>query len=286
MRLALDAHPELGFTLTPARSRRVKSVNFSDVEFADDIGLIADSIADMQKILTNVETAAQTVGLQMNIGKTKYMTANLMGPDTPILANSGSPIEKRDNFLYLGSWIKNTENDIKVRKAKAWTACHKLKRIWNSKISKKIKIRLFTATVESVLLYGSETWTLTNRLTKSIDGCYTRMLRMALGVTWKHKLTNAELYGGLPKASSKITERRMKLAGHIHRHPELTANKLLLWEPTHGTPRLGRPHTTYIDMLRKDTGVKATQEMCNLMLERDCWRQLSCNSREYHTRPR
>ena len=69
---------------------------------------------------------------------------------------------------------------------------------------------------------------------------------MALGVTWKHKLTNAELYGNLPKASSKITECRMKLAGHIHMHPELTANKLLLWEPTHGSPRLERPHATYI----------------------------------------
>ena len=145
MRQALDAHPELGLTLTPARSRRVKSVHFSDVEFADDIGLVADSIADMQSILTKVESAANAVGLYLNVGKTKYMTANLIGPDVPILANSGNRIEKKDNFLYLGSWIKNTENDIKVRKAKAWAACHKLKRIWSSNIKKSIKIRLCTA---------------------------------------------------------------------------------------------------------------------------------------------
>lgn len=87
----------------------------------------------------------------MNVDKIKYMTANLIGPDMPMLANSGNRIEKKDNFLYLGSWIKNTENDIKVRKAKAWAACHKLKRIWTSGIKKTIKIRLFTATVESVL---------------------------------------------------------------------------------------------------------------------------------------
>ena len=236
----------------------------------------------MQKILTNVETAAQSVGLQMNVGKTKYMTTNVMGPDARILANSGNHIEKKDNFLYLGSWIKNTENDVKVRKAQAWAACHKLKRIWNSKINKKIKIRLFTACVESVLLYGSETWTLTNCLTKTIDGCYTRMLRMALSVSWKQKLTNAELYGRLPKVSSKIAERRMKLAGHIHRHPELTANKLLLWEPKHGFPNVGRPHLTYVDMLRKDTGIKATQEISNLMLDRDCWRERSRSSRVFH----
>ena len=108
------------------------------------------------------------------------------------------------------------------------------------------------------------------------------MLRMALSVSWKQKLTNAELYGRLPKVSSKIAERRMKLAGHIHRHPELTANKLLLWEPKHGFPNVGRPHLTYVDMLRKDTGIKATQEISNLMLDRDCWRERSRSSRVFH----
>ena len=154
------------------------------------------------------------------------MTANLWGPDERIWAKSGIPVEKKSNFLYLGSWIKSTESDIKVRKAKAWAACHKLKRIWTSNIKKSIKIRLFTSTVESVLLYGSETWTLTKRLTKMIDGCYTRLLRMALNVSWKQRLTNVELYGRLPKVSSKITERRLKLAGHIHRHPDLESSLL------------------------------------------------------------
>ena len=282
MHIALDAHPELGFTLTPARSRRVKSVHCSDVEFADDIGLIADSIEDMQKILTNVETAANAVGLHMNVGKTKYLTINLEGQDPEILANSGDPIEKKENFLYLGSWIMNSENDIKVRKAKAWAACHKLKRIWTSNIKQSIKIRLFVATVESVLLYGSETWSLTKRLTKMIDGCYTRLLRMALNVSWKQHLTNKELYGKLPKISSKITERRMKLAGHIHRHPELTAHKLLFWEPLHGRPNRGCKPINFIDMLRKDTGGSSTQEIGSLMLDRKGWKIRTQESRDHY----
>ena len=286
MRQALDDYPELGFTLTPAKSRRVRAEHFSDVEFADDIGLIANSIAEMQSILEKVETAANSVGLHMNVGKTKYMTANLWGPDERIWAKSGIPVEKKTNFLYLGSWIRSTESDIKVRKAKAWAACHKLKRIWTSNIKKSIKTRLFISTVESVLLYGSETWTLTKRLTKMIDGCYTRLLRMALNVSWKQRLTNEVLYGKLPKVSSKITERRLKLAGHIHRHPELTANKLLFWEPSHGRRNQGAPPETYIKMLRKDTGVDSTQEIGSLMLERKCWRQRTTGSREYHTRPR
>ena len=90
-----------------------------------------------------------------------------------------------------------------------------------------------------------------------IDGCYTRMLRMALNINqWQQRITNAQLYGSLPKASSKIAQRRLKLTGHAQRHPELTLHKVLLWEPLHGLARRGRPHLTFIDSLRSDTGLK------------------------------
>ena len=41
----------------------------------------------------------------------------------------------------------------------------------------QLGILSYTALVESVLLYGSETWTMTKRLEKMVDGCYTRMLK-------------------------------------------------------------------------------------------------------------
>ena len=48
MSLALAKHPEVGLTLTPARSRRIKADKIADTEFADDIALIADSIQEVQ----------------------------------------------------------------------------------------------------------------------------------------------------------------------------------------------------------------------------------------------
>ena len=39
---------------------------------------------------------------------------------------------------------------VKVRKGKTWAALHRLNNIWKSKLSKKIKIRLFIAACESV----------------------------------------------------------------------------------------------------------------------------------------
>ena len=65
-----------------------------------------------------------------------------------------------------------------------------------------------------MLLYGSETWTLTKAQEKGLDGTYTKMLRMVLDVSWKDKVSNAVLYGKLAKLYVKIRSRRLKLVGH------------------------------------------------------------------------
>ena len=64
-----------------------------------------------------------------------------------------------------------------------------MKKVWNSKLRRQLKERLFLATVESVLLYGSETWSLTRTMEKQINGCYTRMLRMAMNVNANDHVT-------------------------------------------------------------------------------------------------
>ena len=88
---------------------------------------------------------------------------------------------------------------------------------------------------------------------------------------------NKEVYGNLPRATMKNQERRMRLAGHIHRHPELVANRLLLWEPTHGVRRRGRLAKTCVDSLRADTGLNDTGEMGGLMADRVLRRQRSAH---------
>ena len=58
-------------------------------------------------------------------------------------------------------------------------------------------------------------------------GCFVWYKMLAEGTTHK---TNEELYGDLPKFSEKINTSRL-LAGHCYRNPELTANKVIIWEP-------------------------------------------------------
>ena len=194
---------EPGFTIRPARSRRVKAEKLADLEFADDIALCSDTIEEAQVLLERLEAAANTVGLKMNTSKTKFMTVN-EDESSSLTSSSGSELEHVTDFVYLGSWVAASERDFKVRKAKAWAACHKMKKVWNSGMRRNLKVRLFIATVESILLYGSETWTLTESMKKRVDGCYTRMLRMALNIDWRWGLTNKEVYGSLPIVTMKI----------------------------------------------------------------------------------
>ena len=156
----------------------------------------------------------------------------------------------------------------------AWTACHKLKKIWNSGLSRKIKVRLFTSTVESILLYNSETWTITKRLGKQLDGCYTRMLRMALNISWTQHLTNRQLYRNLPPISVKIRKRRLRLAGHCVRHSDEVASDLVLWQPADGQVRRGKPATTYLKVLLDDTGLESAEELRTCMMDRAQWKDL------------
>lgn len=272
MTVAIDNVPDVGFTIKPARSRRVKAEKVTDADFADDLALTTDTLSEAQLLLDSLESAARDTGLLINESKTKYMAINIPREDGELTASSGQTLEKVDDFVYLGAWIATTEHDFLVRKAKAWAACHKMKKIWKSNLRKDLKIRLFQATVESILLYGTETWTMTKTLVKRIDGCYTRMLRMALNIDWRLHITNRVVYGRLPRVSSKIQERRMKLAGHVQRHDDLIAHKLLLWEPSHGARGRGRPTLTFVDTIRGDTELSSTDEIGRLMANRMLWK--------------
>ena len=162
MRKAVDSKAtELGFTLRPRRSKRVGPVNATDLCFADDIVLLANQIAQAKALLHNVENEAAKVGLHINAKKTEAMEYN---QDLNEIINSinNHLIKLVEVYKYLGGWMESTEQDIKVRIALAWAACNKLGSVWKSKLTNKIKLCLFLATVETVLLYSSNTWTLTS----------------------------------------------------------------------------------------------------------------------------
>ena len=107
---------------------------------------------------------------------------------------------------------------------------------------------------------------------KQLDDCYTRMLWMALNVSWKQHIPNIQRYGELLQVSTKVQQRRMRLTGHCVRHDDEVANKLALWQQADGHANRGRQKVTYVDNLLQDTGLGNTNELQTVMIDIGCWK--------------
>ena len=136
-----------------------------------------------------------------------------------------------------------------------------------------MKRSFFQAAVASILLYVCTTWTLTKRLEKKLDGNYTRMLRAILNKSWRQHPTRHQLYGHLPPITKTIQVRRTRHAGYCWRSRDELISDVLLWTPTHGRAKAGRPARTYIQQLCEDTGC-CPEDLPEAMNDREKWREM------------
>ena len=63
------------------------------------------------------------------------------------------------------------------------------------------------------------------------------------------------------------------------RHPEEEAFKVVLWQPARETTNRGRRHFTFIDNLKKDTGLESVSEIKTAMMDKAKWRELVNSAR-------
>ena len=122
-------------------------------------------------------------------------------------------------------------------------------------LTDKMKRSFFQAAIVSILLYGCTTWTLTKRLEKRLEGYYTRMFRAILNSSWRQHPTKQQLYGHLPPITKTIQVRWTRHAGHCWRSRDELISDVLLWTPSHGRAKAGRPARTFLQQLWEDTGV-------------------------------
>ena len=180
----------------------------------------------------------------------------------------GSSLKLVDKFTYLGNRVLSTEKDINSRLTKAWTAIDMLSIIWKSDLSDKMKRRFFQAAVVSILLYGCTTWTLTKRLEKKLDGDYTIMLRVILNNPGGNTPQSTNYTATNPPITKTIQVRRTRHTGHCWRSKDELINYVLLWTPTYGQAKAGRPARTYIKQPCKDTGCSPED-----LPDREKWRE-------------
>ena len=270
MRVSVDTIKEKGFLYQPRKSSRYPALHITDADFADDIALLADNLPNAQALLSALESAANCTGLYLNETKTECLPINIRNRiEMKTLANN--ILKHVDDYKYLGSHIINSEKDFITRKGMAWAACNKMDKIWKSNIDRTIKIRIFRAAIEPILLYGSETWTLSAKQHQRLDGCYTRLLRRVLNHSWKKHPTLATLYGNLPPISLLVKRRRIQFAGHCARATDELVSSFVLWR--HPSSQRRSRKLTFPDTLSRDTNINK-DDLKTAMTDRVFWKSV------------
>ena len=116
-----------------------------DLDFADDLALLAHTRTQMQAKTTKLEAVSSKLGLKINMDKTKTIKINSNVKEQIMINNLG--IEDVTSFTYLGSVINimgGTDEDVMARIGKARSAFNTLASIWRSReISTTTKLRIF-----------------------------------------------------------------------------------------------------------------------------------------------
>ena len=76
----------------------------------------------------------------------------------------------------------------------------------------------------------------------------------------------------LPPITKTIQVWRTRHAGHCWRSRDELIRDVLLWTPTHGRAKAGRPARTYIQQLCEDTGC-CPEDLPRAMNDREEWRE-------------
>ena len=165
-----------------------------------------------------------------------------------------------------------------MRKAQAWAALNKMDAIWKSKLGRKTKISLFSATVVSVLLYGCETWTLTAALEKKIQAFENKCLRKLLQISWTEHKTNNYVWSKIeslagPQEPLLSTAKRRKLKWFGHNTRRCSLSKTIMQGTVQGQRTRGRPRKNWHGNIREWTGLQ-NHQLLQAAADRQQWRRV------------
>ena len=186
-------------------------------------------------------------------------------PDPDIMID-GLNVECSTDFCYLGSHVStdlSITRELRSRVSKAATAFGRLeRRVWkNRNLQTRTKLAVYKSMVLSVLLYGSETWTLYKRDVRYLDRFHLQCLRRILGIQWSDKVPNADvlLRASAQGMESMLVWNQLRWVGHVCRMDDQRIPKQLLYGQLKlGKRKPGRQKLRYQDAVKIN--------LCNLNL--------------------
>ena len=219
---------------------KIAGRNINNLRYADDTTLMAEC-EELTSILMKEKEETETVGLKLNIQKTKIM------PSSPNISwqTGGQTMETVRDFISGGSKITadgDCSQEIKKRLLLGRKVMTNLDSILKSRdITLPTKVCLVKAMVFPVVMYGCESWTIKKAECRSIDAfelwCWRRLLR----VPWTARRSNQLILKEIsPEYSLEGLMLKLKLQYFGHLMPRTDSfEKILMLGEIEGRRRRG-----------------------------------------------
>lgn len=256
--------------------------------YADDVEIVARSIAALSGAFQEFEGAARERGLRVNEQKTVYMKTSraqpARRPESIEMVGYNFPVHSQ--FKYLGSMVTE-DNDIPAEikgRMEAGNRCFwslsKVLRL--NAIPRKAKLRLYKTMIRPVVTYGSESWVLTQEWEQRLRIWERKVLRRIFGpifdpndMRWRIRTNEElrELYNE-PDIVTFIKKGRLRWIGHVERMDSTRVPRKMLYGKPGGSRRRGRPRTRWVDDVEADIRSLGVRRWRTAALDRDAWRRI------------
>jgi hypothetical protein len=194
----------------------------ADLVYADDTLLIGVSDEHVTEFLQAVSEAGRIYGMELHYQKFQLLSteaaADIKTPD-------GARISASPTMDYLGALLSAdgcTDHELNRRIGIAKGDFITLSKVWgHSYLSWARKLRIFSALIESKLLYGLSSMCLSVAASRRLDGFQNRCLRKIVGVkpAFVSRVSNARVIDkcGHQCASTLLNKRKLQLFGKVLR---------------------------------------------------------------------
>ena len=283
-------------------------LQLNDSEYADDTAALFVSRESMERYCPPLVEHFHSYGMEIHVGDVSFpdkksKTEVLFVAAPPSTYANPSSYDNRDlsnielgggkyfpvveRVCYLGNILtrdcKDDEN-VTARIDAAGAAFGSMRKslFSNAGICFQAKKVVYEGLILSILLYGSESWCLTEILFKKLRTFHARCVRAMCRVNrWHtriHRISNDDLLSRLDLKSidSYVTRRQMQWAGHLARMPyeRLPRKMMTSWAPSKRPS--GCPSYTYGRGLFKSLKKAnvARENWYQLAQDRVCWREI------------
>ena len=250
--------PFLFVTVLDVISEEFREGLLKELLFADDLVLMADSEEELQEKWLRWQVGMERKGLKVNTGKTEVMVSSKAETRITVKDKNDDKLNQVDRFKYLGVTVSKEggfEQAVRARITAAWNKWRECSGvIYDRKIPRKLKVKIYTTVIRPVLLYGAEVWTTRKKEEKLMETTEMRMLRRIKGVTLRDKQKSDEIRKelGVCNIIKKVKEARLRWFGHVERMEEDCPARRVIGEEVPGRRGKGRPKKRWMDCIKED----------------------------------